>query len=60
MCKVDRKWKGSRAFPRDCQFHEVHAEALTCYLLQFLGEKEISLATLRGLGFDGTNKWSTS
>ena len=36
--------------------HEVHAEALTQYLLLFLSDNGIPLSKLRGLlGFDGTN-----
>lgn len=38
--------------------HEVNAEALTRYLLQFLHDKGIPIQKLRGLGFDGTNTMS--
>ena len=38
--------------------HEVNAEALTSYLLQFLDDKAIPIKKLRGLGFDGTNTMS--
>ena len=38
--------------------HEVHAEALTQYLLQFLSGNGIPLSKLRGLGFDGMNMMS--
>ena len=38
--------------------HEVNAEALTQYLLQFLHDKGISVKKVCGLGFDGTNTMS--
>ncbi len=38
--------------------HEVHAEAIIQYLLQFLSDNGIPLIKLRGLGFDGTNTMS--
>ena len=38
--------------------HEVNAEELTQYLLQFLLDKGISVKKVRGLGFDGTNTMS--
>ena len=37
---------------------EVNAEALTRYLLQFLGDKGVSIQKLRGLGFDGASTMS--
>ena len=38
--------------------HEVNAEAITRYLLQFLNERGLSLDKLRGLGFDGASTMS--
>ena len=38
--------------------HEVNAEVLTQYLLQFLHDKGISVNNVRGLGFVGTNTMS--
>ena len=37
---------------------EIHAEAITHYLLQFLSGKGIPLSKLHGLGFDGANTMS--
>ena len=50
--------KAAEHFLRIVNSHEVHAEALTQYILQFLSDNGIPLSKLHGLGFDGTNTMS--